>query len=56
MHKGLAKRLWKQAGLPVVPWLEVARGQSWPSWSSCVAHLGEHLFVKVANQGSSWCL
>ena len=53
MHKGLAKRLWKQAGLPVVPWLEVARGQSWPSWSSCVAHLGEHLFVKVDNQGSS---
>lgn len=53
MHKGVAKRLWKHAGLPVVPWLEVSRGQSCPSWSSCVAHLGEHLFVKVDNQGSS---
>lgn len=53
MDKTVAKRLWQQAGLPVVPWLEVSVGESIPSWQTCVSLFGEDLFVKAVNQGSS---
>lgn len=53
MHKSIAKVLWKNAGLPVVPWLEATRDGAYPSWQACQKRLGEHLFVKAVDQGSS---
>jgi len=56
LHKGLAKRLLVQEGLPTPPWVEVAR-EEWRSdpgevRDRCLA-LGLPLFVKPARLGSS---
>ncbi len=56
MDKDVAKRLLRDAGIPVVPWFTVNR----PAWTrnksaalEAIADLGYPLFVKPANAGSS---
>ncbi len=52
MHKGVAKRLLQQAGLPVVPFISFSVSKM-PSFQEVAAVLGESLFVKPARSGSS---
>ena len=57
MDKELSKRLWREAGLPVVPWRTLLSGRDDPN-SPALADavfndLGTPLFVKPANAGSS---
>jgi len=57
MDKDVSKRLWQQAGLPVVPWralhaeIDSARLSALPG--ELFEELGRPLFVKPANAGSS---
>ncbi|MCD6343473.1 MAG: D-alanine--D-alanine ligase [Spirochaetaceae bacterium] len=57
MDKDMAKRLWLQAGLPVVPWktlhAENDSGISVSAAGELFTELGRPLFVKPANAGSS---
>lgn len=57
MDKDMAKRLWLQAGLPVVPWITlVGENDSDISLSAAkklFSNLGRPLFVKPVNAGSS---
>jgi len=52
MDKDIAKRLLHQAGLPVAPFVCLRRGES-VDYAALSAELGEILFIKPANQGSS---
>ncbi len=52
MDKEFTKRLLRDAGLPVVPFL-VARQNQQPSFAEATDALGPTLFVKPANSGSS---
>ena len=52
MDKEVAKRLLRDAGLPVVPFL-VARSRGGLAFDEAARLLGTPLFVKPANQGSS---
>lgn len=53
MDKDVAKRLLRDAGLPVVDAVVVRRGAARPSWTDLTHTLGEVLFVKPAGSGSS---
>lgn len=55
MDKDIAKRLWKQAGLPVVPWYTFREGAGPDEVASKAIfdELGPTLFIKPANTGSS---
>lgn len=57
MDKGHAKRILRDAGIPVVPWVELFKGQyqgSERAWHERIgAELRYPLFVKPANLGSS---
>lgn len=53
MEKDTTKRLLKEAGIPVVPWILWKTSEERPSYSSTVNHLGEVLFVKPSRAGSS---
>ena len=53
MDKDVAKRLLRDAGIPVAPFLTVRRGEPAPAWAEAKAELGSPLFVKPANMGSS---
>jgi D-alanine-D-alanine ligase len=52
MDKDFAKRLLREAGLPVAPSLTLRRGEA-VSFDAVTARLGLPLFVKPARQGSS---
>ncbi|MDF1567741.1 MAG: D-alanine--D-alanine ligase [Spirochaetaceae bacterium] len=57
MDKEMSKRIWREAGLPVVPWRTLISGRDDPE-SPALAEavfkdLGTPLFVKPANAGSS---
>lgn len=53
MDKDVAKRLMREQGLPIVPFVALARGGE-PDFQAVVAALGaSDLFVKPANMGSS---
>ena len=54
MDKDVAKRLLRDAGLPVAPWVCIRRHQAAQvDVAALIAQLGLPLFVKPANQGSS---
>lgn len=53
MDKDVAKRLLRDAGIPVAPFITVlSRGEA-PAWDEAVAALDAPIFVKPANMGSS---
>lgn len=53
MDKDIAKRLLMQANVPVADYVVHRLGQPAPQYSDVQAKLGDVLFVKPANQGSS---
>ncbi len=54
MDKDVAKRLLRDAGLPVAPWVCIRRHEAASvDVQALIAQLGLPLFVKPANQGSS---
>lgn len=52
MDKDLTKRLLKEAGIPVAPWLTLYHHET-PDADAIIDQLGLPLFVKPANMGSS---
>ena len=55
MHKDMAKRLWRDAGLPTCDWVTVSRHDKHiHSYAELAARWGNVLFVKPAGQGSSY--
>lgn len=53
MDKDVAKRLLRDAGIPVAPFITVLSRPEAPSWDEAVAALDAPIFVKPANMGSS---
>lgn len=53
MDKDVAKRLLRDAGIPVAPFITVLSRAEAPSWDEAVAALDAPVFVKPANMGSS---
>lgn len=53
MDKDVTKRLLRDNGINVADWITVQRGEEIPSFASVSGHLGNVLFVKPANMGSS---
>ncbi len=53
MDKDVAKRLLRDAGIPVAPFITVLSRAEAPSWDEAVAALDVPIFVKPANMGSS---
>ncbi len=53
MDKDAAKRLLRDAGVPVAPFITVLDRELAPSWDKVKAELGAPVFVKPANMGSS---
>lgn len=53
MDKDVAKRLLRDAGIPVAPFITVLSPGEAPSWDEAVAALDAPIFVKPANMGSS---
>lgn len=53
MDKDVTKRLLLQAGLPVVEYVLIRAGDPRPSYDELRAKLGDTLFIKPANMGSS---
>ncbi|MCZ0933742.1 MAG: D-alanine--D-alanine ligase [Gemmatimonadetes bacterium] len=53
MDKDVAKRLLRDAGVPVAPFITVLSRREAPSWDEAVAALDAPIFVKPANMGSS---
>lgn len=53
MDKDVAKRLLRDAGIPVLDWLTWQTGDAEPMYENVVAKLGEDLFVKPAHASSS---
>ena len=53
MDKDVTKRLLRDAGIPIAPFITVIRRDLAPAWDDVVAELGSPVFVKPANMGSS---
>lgn len=53
MDKDVAKRLLRDAGIAVAPFLTVADRAQAPAWDAATKALGAPVFVKPANMGSS---
>ncbi len=53
MNKDITKRLLRDAGLPVVPWVTWRRHQTKPHYEALRNQLGDNMFVKPARAGSS---
>ena len=53
MDKDVAKRLLRDAGIAVAPFVTVGRRDLAPIWDDLVQDLGAPVFVKPANMGSS---
>ncbi|WP_162914579.1 D-alanine--D-alanine ligase family protein, partial [Desertibaculum subflavum] len=52
MDKDIAKRLMRDAGLPIVAFVSMTRARPL-DWAAAAAAVGEDMFVKPANMGSS---
>lgn len=52
MDKDIAKRLMRDAGLPIVAFVSMTRARPL-DWAAAAAAIGEDMFVKPANMGSS---
>lgn len=53
MDKAVSKRLLKQAGIPVADYIEHHRSELMPTFSDVTEQLGDVVFIKPANLGSS---
>ena len=53
MDKDMTKRLLRDAGIKVADWLLIRKGESIPNYNQVKDQLGEIVFVKPANMGSS---
>ncbi len=53
MDKDVTKRLLRDAGIPVAPFVTATRRDLAPTWDGVTARLGSPIFVKPANMGSS---
>lgn len=53
MDKDVSKRLLRDAGIPIAPFLTVLRGDPRPGFDEVSRTLGRPVFVKPANMGSS---
>lgn len=53
MDKDVTKRLLRDAGIPVAPFLTACRSAPRPTWEEAVEALGTPVFIKPANMGSS---
>jgi D-alanine-D-alanine ligase len=53
MDKELAKRLWRDAGIPIVDFQAVRRGQSPEEYKAAAGRIGLPVFVKPCSAGSS---
>ncbi|HEY9594546.1 MAG TPA: D-alanine--D-alanine ligase family protein [Spirochaetia bacterium] len=53
MDKEAAKRLWRDAGLPIVEFEVVRRGESEETWRAAAGRIGFPVFVKPVSAGSS---
>lgn len=53
MDKDVAKRLFREAGIPVVDWMTWQTSDPRPMYDNVVAKLGSPFFVKPTNAGSS---
>lgn len=53
MDKDTSKRLLKQAEVPVANWVTIRKGDPVPAFNDMINQLGEVLFVKPSNMGSS---
>ncbi len=53
MDKDVAKRLLRDAGIPIAAFLTLHASKPRPSWDEVVERLGHPVFVKPANLGSS---
>jgi len=53
LDKDVMKRLLRDSGLPVAPYIALRRSQSTPEYSAIVSEIGSPFFVKPANMGSS---
>ncbi len=53
MDKDMTKRLLRDAGIPVVPWLVWQTHAKAPSYAAAAEQLGDTLFVKPSRAGSS---
>ncbi len=53
MDKDVMKRLLREAGLPVGPFMTLRDGERQPSYATLAKKLGKTFFVKPANAGSS---
>ncbi|WP_425391186.1 D-alanine--D-alanine ligase family protein [Ekhidna sp.] len=53
MDKDVTKRLLRDSGMKVAPWKLITAGEEIPSYKQIAGELGEIVFVKPANMGSS---
>ncbi|MEM6830325.1 MAG: D-alanine--D-alanine ligase family protein [Bacteroidota bacterium] len=53
MDKDVAKKMLRYEGLKVADWVTVRKGEDVPTYAQLCGQLGEVLFVKPANMGSS---
>lgn len=53
MNKDVTKRLLRDAGVPVVPWICLEKGGARPHFADVQKELGSVVFVKPASNGSS---
>ncbi len=53
MNKELTKKLLQEAGIKVVDYIAYKKGNTLPNFDEVVSLLGENVFVKPSNQGSS---
>ena len=53
MDKDVAKRLFKESNIPVVDWIASHTSEAMPSYEEVRQRLGDVVFVKPANAGSS---
>lgn len=53
MDKDVTKRLLRDAGIPVVPWLQLDKDMPRPHFADVQAQLGQTVFIKPNSSGSS---
>lgn len=53
MDKDMTKRLLRDAGIKVADWILIRKGESIPNFNEIKGQLGEVVFIKPANMGSS---
>ena len=53
MDKDIMKHILRSAGIPVAKWLTIRQHSEMPSYKQVVEELGQELFIKPANLGSS---